>query len=177
MKAKHILSLIQNDMTTVAVSYKPHSTKHYTFKALKSEELKAGDFVIVPCAADETRFGFHVCRIEAVHDEPQIDTDAVYTYKWLVGKIDTTRYAGILEVEERFEAMINKLRQKQMRRQLVDSVIHEFDEGSQERKDLELLLSGNLSLEQVERMITHDGTIENTSDADSPDAAKPAASE
>jgi len=154
MKASHILSLIQNDYTTVGVAYK-EGGNIYTFKALKADNIIPGDLVIIPSSFGD--WGYTIGRVSTVDETAEIDTNAPFTYKWLVGKVDLTRYAGILEVEKRFERHILNMQKQNTRRQMQEQILASYPEGSKERRDFELLLNSPMSLEQIERMLSNDG--------------------
>ncbi|HYE38176.1 hypothetical protein [Methylocaldum sp.] len=167
MKASHILSLMQNDYTTVQVAYS-EGGKLYTFKALKSDNLAKDDFVVIPTSYND--WGYTLGKVISVDEEADIDTSVAYTYKWIVGKVDLVRYAGILEVEKRFERHILNMQKANTRRQLVQSVLESFPEGSKERADFELLLNSGQSLEQIERMLNNGTNLNNDSNDDAPGA-------
>jgi hypothetical protein len=159
MKASHILSLIQNDYTTIQVVF-DEGGKQYTYKALLKDAIAVDDLIIVP---SQYKFGAAVAKVVAVHDTAEIDTSVNYDYKWIIGKVDMTRYNTILEVEQRFEKTIRELHKRQARRQVLDSVVSAFPEGSQERADMELIVNSGQSLEQIERALSNGNITSSTS--------------
>lgn len=102
-KPNHLISLLQNDFTTVEVLF-PNSNSSYTYKvplSMVQEGLKPLDMVVVPA-----RSGFSVATVYTIHDSPQIDLDAPFEYRWIVQKVDTTAYdTRILREREFTESM------------------------------------------------------------------------
>lgn len=117
MKQNHILSLLQENYTTVAVTfaveiekYLPGVNKLYTYKT--NVDLKENDMVVVPSPD-----GFRVVRIIEVHDSPEIDTDASFDYKWVVDKVDMEGYEEILKAEEIAAKELRNVQANAVRRQ------------------------------------------------------------
>jgi hypothetical protein len=137
MKASHVLSLIQKSYTTVGVSYKAEDDRAYTFKALLSENLKEGDLVIIP---SNYGFMYQVGIVRTVHKEPQIDTSASYDYKWIVGKLDITRYTSTLALEERFKEAMATLERKRTAQIALQEFTSAFPADSTELADLKAIL-------------------------------------
>lgn len=76
------------DYTTCQVQYAEGGNAHYTFRCLRSQELKQGDLVIVESPRSD--FGFTLARIWSVHDTPE--DKGPYAYKWIAKKFDTAAY-------------------------------------------------------------------------------------
>lgn len=106
MKQTHILSLLQSGFTTASVSYNLNykddaglnfrEDKLYTFK--HNLNLQPGDLVVVPGA--EAIGGFVLCVVVEAHEEPEIDLDANFEYKWIVSKVEFEAWQDIMNGEK-----------------------------------------------------------------------------
>lgn len=98
MRQNHILSLLQTDYATVLVSYKLDSTQGdgalYTFKTRTF--LMPGDLVVVP----NIEQGFKIVRVVEYQEEPVIDLDAPYDYRWIVQRINIESYIAVVANEK-----------------------------------------------------------------------------
>lgn len=99
----YLITLLQKGYTTIAVRYREHANT-YTFKVPQkvADELKVGDWVVVPSGAD----GVAVARVAEVHSRPQIDPSAPYTYRWIVQRVDRSAYD---DQDQREKAAIKQL--------------------------------------------------------------------
>lgn len=92
------LALLQNDYSTVKVSYNLDPTKGdgkpYTFK--NTLILVPGDLIVVP-HNDE---GFKIVRVIEVHETPILDLDARYDYRWTVDQVEVNKYYYAVEQEK-----------------------------------------------------------------------------
>lgn len=149
MKAKHILSLIQKNYTTIAVQYQPEGTL-YVFKALLEDKITEGDLVVLPASS---KWGFAIGKVVAVHARPQIDTSATWDYKWIAGKIDLNRFNIINEVEARWEERIRDIEREKVQRTMVTEFIEQFPVGTQERNELDQLMSGATSIDSLATLL------------------------
>lgn len=143
MKASHILSLIQNDYTTIGIQFKPND-KVYTYKCLLADNVAEHDLVVLqsPYAPFNYTIG-HVAHVDAT---PQIDPNAAYEYKWIIQRVDTTRHDALVSVEQRFIATVQELERKRIQQAAVAEFTASFPEGSQERRDLEELIGNSKNL-------------------------------
>lgn len=76
--------------------------KGYTYKAHLDDNIQVGDVVVV----DSPNVGLTLVDVVAVHDIPQINLAAEYTYKWIVQRVDTTRYQETLRREKEFTELV-----------------------------------------------------------------------
>lgn len=131
----HILSLMQTGFTTIGVVYEVDSStataverarnrstreKEYTYKALESDNLQVGDLVLV----DSPSSGMRVVQVVRVDPKPRIDLKASFPYKWIVQKVDMTRYNNILEQEEKFQDALLEVERVRQR----EEVLRSFEE-------------------------------------------------
>lgn len=75
----------------------------YTFKAEPDSGLEVGDFAVVH-ANDELK----IVKIVAVHDAPKIDPKATFEYKWVVQKIDFSKFLLRQSEQKQLDALLAK---------------------------------------------------------------------
>jgi len=97
MQTKHIVSLLQENYTTIEVQFRETQQKTYRYKALKECNIEVDDYVVV-----NVRDELKIVRVNEVHEYPKIDVDSSIDYKWIVQKIDTSAYDQQVENEEKF---------------------------------------------------------------------------
>lgn len=152
----HLVSLLQEGYTTVAVSFTSQpipelSTKRrgesqpapwtqepvqpqgmlYTYKSQFSD-LKVGDLVIVP-PTNEGKFP-SVAIVAEVHAEPQLNFENGIEYKWLVGKVDTQGYADIMEKERKMMSVLRDSERARQRKELLDAYQLSLPDDPESRK-------------------------------------------
>lgn len=174
MKANHVISLLQENYTTCRVVFSERNTerpqapkpasgvaagqqapwgdaqydmrdagqKAYAYKVLLIDAVQVGDSVVVPHHRD----GLAVATVVAVDIAPQIDVESDIEYKWIVQKVDKTRYDQILASEAQFHAQMEEARRTAVRQQLKQQYFDSFPEGSPMR---EALTQSCTSLNQV----------------------------
>ncbi|TXH08926.1 MAG: hypothetical protein E6R04_09775 [Spirochaetes bacterium] len=134
----HLLTLLQNDYTTVTVRYTQATprgdmaTRAYTYKAPKSMELVPGDHVLV-FAKDTPLVG----RVVKVDDEPDVDFTRPYALKWVVQKLDFTQYEQQQEREAAAIRHLRSSRSRKAREQMLRDLI-----GDEDRERIAKLLNG-----------------------------------
>lgn len=120
MRQKQMLSLLQSGYTTIECTYASglgvdlgtlQNNKLYTFKT--NLELTPGDQVVVPGPADQ----FKVVTVVNVHDEPEIDLDADFDYKWVAAKVDLTNYVKIITMEKDALKQLTQLEKAKKRKE------------------------------------------------------------
>ena len=103
------LAYLFKDVTTVEVTF-PHAnggeSKPYTYKCLKSDDLKPGDQVLVYTAQ-----GFKIVNVVKMHKIPHV-VDGI-EYKWIVQKVDFSRYVDLNDRDEKAKEMILESRYNQ----------------------------------------------------------------
>ncbi len=86
--------LINKNVRAVLGTYEVgDSAKRETFKTL-DQNLKAGDFVVVPT---DTRHGMTVVKI--VDTDVDVDFDSKDNVRWIIAKVDRAPFDGMLEQE------------------------------------------------------------------------------
>lgn len=176
MKANHVISLLQENYTTCRVVFSERNTadtpqavkpqsrvaaeqktpwvdnhfnmtdferqRAYAYKVLLTDAVQVGDSVVVPHHRD----GLAVATVVAVDIAPQIDVESDIEYKWIVQKVDKTRYDQIVASEAQFHAQMEEARRTAVRQQLKQQYFDSFPEGSPMR---EALTQSCTSLNQV----------------------------
>jgi len=116
MRIKNLIATLSTSLTTIGVQFKDHSGegfgKVYTYKT--DLQLEVGDEVIV----DAPSTGLTVVKVARVDTLADINMNAPFTYKWVVGKVDVEAHAKRLEKEAELEkefaaiqAKVRKMRQ------------------------------------------------------------------
>ena len=127
VNANHILSLMQENFTTVKVTFNSHaeSERQYTYKARNEMDLKEGDFCIVLA-----RGRYAVVEVKKVDLVPDINLDANYEYDWIVQKVDTVNYLATLEKEKKFIDTYLAIEKEKKRQAAVEDFKKYLPEGS-----------------------------------------------
>lgn len=154
MNQKHLLSLLQNGYTTVNVTFTGNDPslefprpplvrcKVYTYKARLEDKLEVGDHVVV----DSPTTGLSIAVVTDVHKSPQIDLDAPFTYKWIVQKVDRTRYDEMQTREAEFLETMMEVERTHQRELLLNKFKEHLPEGSEARKLFETATQKIISL-------------------------------
>jgi len=123
MRQAQMLTLLQSGFKTVEVCYNTSSdsmnlrnNRFYTFKT--NLNLKVEDLVIV-----EGSGCFKTVRVVVVHDEPQIDLDADFDYKWVVSKLDLTAYNEIVEGEKAALKLLTNMERDKVRKAAQEQLV------------------------------------------------------
>lgn len=146
MKTNHLISLLQNDYTTLKVSFSGSGGgQRYTYKVPLNAAVNVDDYVVV--ATDD--LSLSIGLVVAVDDFPDIDTSLGVTYKWIVQKIDLKAYLHQLDVETRFGKHLKQLQRTQAKTQTLQAFANQFAEGSAQRNELDALISGATTIEAL----------------------------
>ena len=140
MNQKHLLALLQSGYTTIEVVFNDSmqdrlgsgrtNTKAYTYKARLDDDIEVGDHVVV----DSPSKGLTVVEVTAVHKTAKIDLDAPFTYKWIVQKVDRTRYDETKAKEDEFLETMMEVERVHERELLLAKFKDHLPEGSEARK-------------------------------------------
>lgn len=140
MNQKHLLALLQSGYTTIEVLFNDSirdnlgsgstKSKPYTYKARLDDNIQVGDRVIV----DSPSKGMTVVEVIAVHKTAKIDLDAPFTYKWIVQKVDRTRYDETVAKEEEFLETMMEVERVHQLEVLLGKFKDHLPEGSEARK-------------------------------------------
>lgn len=151
VKTNHMLSMFQENYTTILVAYVGEPMKKlFTYKAPMDHNLQIGDEVIVP-VGDADEFGFQakrLARVELVHSAPEIDYDSNIVYRWVIQKVDYTRYNEILETEKKFKELMVQADKLQHKKKLREAFLElATDEEAKSLMDQALKLVGGKVIE------------------------------
>ena len=131
-----MVSLLQEDIITIAVRFKSCSNNLYTYKT-RDKSIDVDDYVIV-----DTSSGYQVVEVVEVHFEPQFDLDSGIRYKWIVGKIDTKEYEQLTENDQKAYDILVDAEKLVAKRKLVD--LYKDSLGLERQDELQKLLTGKL---------------------------------
>lgn len=164
MKQSHLMSLFQEGMTTVVVTFGKDAQReavsnrepefidiveignpirrrvpaqnpaYYSETYTYKAPIKAGYKAGDLALVDSPKGGLCVVTILEVHDTPQIDVDADFDYKWLVQKVDLTEYKDIQAKEAQFRQLLNEMERAKVREQLKKDYVASLPEGSEASK-------------------------------------------
>ena len=87
----------------------------YTYLMPYAMDLRVGDAVVVPVTGN----GFKIGQVIAVDAQPDLNLDAPFQYKWVVGKVDFQAYNERLMMEDRIGAKVQDLERENLRKNLV----------------------------------------------------------
>jgi len=121
LKHRQLLAALQTGYTTCEVKFE-NTNRHYTYKIPLSWDLQPRDQIIV----ESPTSGYTIVEVQGVHDEPHIDFDGQYSYKWAVCKVDDKQYKQIAEWELTFLKKLEQLERKQKRTELQENVRRDF---------------------------------------------------
>jgi len=145
----HILSLLQTGFTTIQVTFSneevvgtkqpdqafPNRTRRrqvqtYTYKALETDNIQPGDCVIV----DSPHEGLQIVTVTHVDTKPNIDLSAPFPYKWVVQKVDRSRYDDLLKQEQSFKDALVEVERVKQREEVLASFKEHLPANSEARK-------------------------------------------
>lgn len=143
--ASLVYAMLLPDAITVKVRYvmsyngKEPSNQpvEYTYKALISMGLKAGDIVVVPIRFD----GEIVMRTAIVLSVDEfLDVNSTKEYHWVVQKIDSTAYDALREKEKVVAKHMQLADRERQRKELLAQLALSYESENAMRKELGLEL-------------------------------------
>lgn len=78
--------------------------------------------------------GLTVAQVTRVDAKPRIELDAPFAYKWIVQKIDRSRYDNLLAQEAEFKEALVEVERIKQREAVMKSFQEVLPEGSEARK-------------------------------------------
>lgn len=106
METKELASLVAiKNLKTVAVNFF-RSDKTYTYKTI-DETIEVDDFVVVAVGNH-----YKITKVVEVHVVPNFK-DGI-EYKWIVQKLDFSKYEAVLELEKEIERNLMEIEQENM---------------------------------------------------------------
>lgn len=118
--------LFNSDIKAVRVSYDPNDLdkdqkpKTYLFKTL-DPDIKTGDFVTIPT---DTRHKLTVAKVEDT--ESEVDFDSTLEIKWIISRVPTEEYAGILADEQQWIAEMKKAQNRKKKEDIKKNMIEMY---------------------------------------------------
>jgi hypothetical protein len=128
---RHLLNLLQENMTTCVVHFIDQPTREpgYTYKVHKDWKVEAGDHLVV----DSPKSGLTVVKVQSVDKAPRIDTDASFTYKWALQKVDRAFYDRQVEKERLFLEQLAEVDVIHKREAMMEKATKALGEGTPAR--------------------------------------------
>lgn len=158
---KHLLSLLQNDFTTISVAFeddgfnyansdglsrerKHPAKKNYTYKVALSDVpalrismcalVTRAEMTVGSNAVAATIAGLKIVRVMEIHEEPMIDTDADFDYKWIVAPVVADDYLKRVTQEVEFKKLVRSAERETARQQAMDNFYSTLPAGGEARK-------------------------------------------
>ncbi|MDY3331695.1 MAG: hypothetical protein SOX43_07050 [Pelistega sp.] len=117
LKSEHLLDYIALSRKKRLHKVQTESSFPYTFKVDNSLKLKKGQFVVA-----HTNSGLKVVLITKIHKKPQINTQAGFTYKWVLSKIKTKRFVKRMKEEKKIASIYQQLEYLEKSTQLKNKI-------------------------------------------------------
>lgn len=127
MNRNNILSSLQPGVITVEVAI-PGAPRFYTYKALEAWGLEPGDEVVVPA-----RGMFVVGTVAEVNQHFKADLNVPFQYKWIVQKVDFTKYNNLTEADSDFVCVMEEARAKAERDAMLEVVLKDVADADRAR--------------------------------------------
>lgn len=97
--------------------------KQYTYKVPKHLDVQEGDYVVVQ-VGDVLK----IVKVCERHEFPEIDTEASFRYRLVIGKVDLEAHATFVAQSTELEEKLKKLKRKAERAKLVAAFVEEYGE-------------------------------------------------
>ncbi len=154
MKQSHLLSILQNDFTTVHVAFRADinaasieeakgfsgtakvnggTVRTFTYKAPFTANIVVDDYVVV----ESPKGGPMVGLVMRVDEKANIDLDADFEYKWIVQRIDRTEYDARVKRDAAFIETMNEVEREAQKAKLIKKFADHLPEGSEARAKYE----------------------------------------
>lgn len=120
---KHLKELLMENYQTLGITFNNKlgvdSTdyKVYTFKAIISHTFALGDKVVV---SGGDGVAMKVGTVEELHETPQIDFDAVFSYSWVIDTISLELYNEQVAFDANFDSTMVEVERAKKRQELLD---------------------------------------------------------
>lgn len=127
----HLITLLQEGYTTCKAKFAVGG-KDYTYKLPLDMGVNVGDHVVV-----EVNGEYKVVLISTIHPEPEIDIRAPYALKWVVSKVDTTRYQDQMAREQQALEHLQKQERATAKKRAIEQLM-----GLVDAEELKKILTG-----------------------------------
>lgn len=144
MNKLHIAELLREDYTTVVVSLNSSGSALYPYKVLRAHVeqglYRVGGCCLTPSAdkmksSDELRnTDFPSVKagvITCIHENPDIDFDAEFSYKWLVAPLDLSVYKALVDQDKEIAEKFKVLEETKARESVKTQFMAMFPEAMQ----------------------------------------------
>ena len=115
MKTHNIAALLMDSCKTVSVTFEVNlkGSTAYVYKTVL--DLEFGDSVVVNVSGK-----LKVATVTEIHKVPRLDMDSQLEYKWIIQKVDTTKYDELLKLESEFQDKLTEIVQQDLREKAID---------------------------------------------------------
>ena len=115
MKTHNIAALLMDSCKTVSVTFEVNlkGSTAYVYKTVL--DLEFGDSVVVNVSGK-----LKVATVTEIHKVPRLDMDSQLEYKWIIQKVDTTKYDELLKLESEFQDTLTEIVQQDLREKAID---------------------------------------------------------
>ncbi len=145
MKANHMFAMLNEDVTTIDITFKGSGGKPYRYMTLKSEGVQEHDKVIIHNGVD-----FGIGTVKEVHLTPNIDTTSNVRYKFIVGRVDVERYDTICHNQIEQETKFNELEARRKAKEAIVAYAEQTGMDIAEIRSIACSITSNLTLENNE---------------------------
>lgn len=136
LNRKHFAELFRVDYQTVTVTFDGATGGHreYTYKAPKSLSIDVNDKLMVKVVSSRNGAEYKVVTVQEVHLKPEVQSEASFNYKWIIGKLDTIEadHQANVAKDNRLKIAVEKLERRlaavNLRRELT-ALLGELPEG------------------------------------------------
>lgn len=132
--ASDLLATMQKQLKHLAQGQKP-----YTYK-MPNGLCKTGDMAVV-----ETNTGLKTVYIIEVHDEPDIDPNADYDYRWIVSPVRHDIYFDVLIREQRLSLALRDVEKQRQSSLVRESVLSGLPEDKRNAFEQAIAETANMS--------------------------------
>ena len=115
MKTHNIAALLMESCKTVSVTFEVNlkNSTAYVYKTVL--DLEFGDSVVVNVSGK-----LKIATVTEIHKVPRLDMDSQLEYKWIIQKVDTTKYDELLKLESEFQDTLMEIVQQDLREKAID---------------------------------------------------------
>lgn len=114
MKLKHIAEILDEKLKTIGVQFDQFvGSKIYTYKT--HDQFEIGDICIVSVNRE-----LKLVYVVEVHETAQIEYDSSIDYKWIVQKVDLTKYNNLVERDKNIAKKAAQIMEQKVKRELLE---------------------------------------------------------
>lgn len=97
-----------------------YSGKFYTYKVPIGVKVEVDDCVIVRVEGNSPEI--KLVKVFEVDDGKDINLEAAFTYKWIVGTVDIATYEKRMEEDKKLKSLVSELKNRKLKRSLIEEL-------------------------------------------------------